>query len=304
MIRTMAVESAPGRSGTLFPSDAEARALLVGPDSVAWRWGSDPRLYCVMLYPLLLQVADPVVGAGVRDYSDFDARPWARLIGTLDYVTLLIYGGEEAIAMGRRLRALHKQFQGVREDGRRYYALEPDAYAWVHATLIEAYVTGHEHFGRPMTAEQRERFYREYRGLGRLVGVREADLPETWSAFREYFDGYVQNRLYRTVSVDRVLRSVQHPARPIPMPRWMWRGLRVPPRRALWLGGIGLTPPLLRERLGIAWSERDERQFRSLAALSRRSEPLIPKRMRVLGPAQLRMRRRGIARGPLGSGRS
>jgi uncharacterized protein (DUF2236 family) len=299
MIRTMAVETPS--TNTLFPSDAEARALLVGPESVAWRWGSDPRLYAVMLYPLLLQVADPVVGAGVRDYSDFDTRPWDRLVGTLDYVTLLIYGGEDAVAMGRRLRALHKQFQGVREDGRRYYALEPDAYAWVHATLIEAYVTGHQYFGRPMTPAQRERFYAEYRGLGRLVGIRERDLPETWAGFREYFDGYVASRLYRTESVDRVLRSVQHPARPIPMPRSVWRVARIPPRKALWLGGIGLTPPLLRERLGISWSDRDERQFQRLAAISRATDPLLRGRARALGPLQLRLRRAAIARGPLGS---
>ncbi len=52
--------------------------------------------------------------------------------------------------MGRRLRAMHKGFQGTREDGKRYYALEPEAYAWVHATLLETYVAGHAQFGRPM----------------------------------------------------------------------------------------------------------------------------------------------------------
>ena len=102
-------------TGSPFPTDEEIPDLLVGPDSASWRFGSDARLYLVMLYPLLLQVAHPVVGAGVRDYSDFDKRPWARLVSTLDYVTMLIYGGEDAIAMGRRLRALHKQFTGVRE---------------------------------------------------------------------------------------------------------------------------------------------------------------------------------------------
>jgi uncharacterized protein (DUF2236 family) len=288
--------------GSLFPSQAEASGLSVGPDSVAWSFGSDPRLYLGMLYPLLLQVADPVVGAGVRDFSDFDSRPWDRLIGTLDYVTLLIYGQADAVAMGRRLRAMHKQFRGVREDGKPYYALEPGAYAWVHATLIEAYVAGHANFGRPMTPTQRDRFYREYRGLGRLVGVREADLPEDWAGFRRYFDEYVETRLTRTSSVDRVLRSVTHAQPPVPLPDPLWRAIRLPASKALWLASIGEAGPRLREKLGIPWSVREQRQFRRLAAVSRGFTPLMPRPLRTIGPAQLRVRRRAIARGPLGPG--
>jgi uncharacterized protein (DUF2236 family) len=290
---------------SLFPTDDELARLLVGPESVAWRFGSDARLFLAPLYPLILQVAHPTVGAGVRDYSDFDSRPWDRLLRTLDYVSLLIYGGEEAVAAGRRLRALHKGFQGVREDGERYYALEPKAYAWVHATLIDAYVTGHRHYGRPMRRDQVERFYAEYRGLGRLVGVRERDLPPDWRGFREYFDITIAEELTRTVTVDRVLHSVKHaapPPLPVPIPRSAWRALRMPPLRALWVGGLALLPPALRDRLGIEWTHRDERQFRMLAATSRRLTPVMPRRLLISGPDQLRMRRRAIERGSLGPG--
>src|SRR5947209_16044529 len=133
--------------GRLFPTDDELDSLLVGPGSLTWQFGSDVRLFLVMVYALLLQVAHPTVGAGVRDYSDFERRPWNRLLRTIDYVTLLVYGGDRAPDAGRRLRELHKRFRGTREDGRRYHALEPDAYAWVHATLIDTYVRGHAHFG-------------------------------------------------------------------------------------------------------------------------------------------------------------
>src|SRR5947209_17113579 len=104
----------------LFPSDEELDEIIVGPDSVAWRITSDARLYFAMLYPLLLQVAHPTVSAGVCDYSDFERRPWDRLLGTLEYVSLLVYGGADAVPAGRRLRALHQRFHGVREDGTSY----------------------------------------------------------------------------------------------------------------------------------------------------------------------------------------
>jgi uncharacterized protein (DUF2236 family) len=288
---------------SLFPVDDEFEQLLVGSDSVAWRFGSDARLYLVMLYPLLLQVAHPTVGAGVRDFSDFERRPWDRLLRSLDWVSLLIYGGSDAVAAGRRLRALHKAFRGTREDGRPYYALEPEAYAWVHATLLESYVAGHAHFGKPMTRAEVERFYDEYRGLGRLAGVREHDLPPDWNSFRDYFDAMVAERLCRNQAVERVLRSAQSPAPPppFPLPDLAWRAIGGPAQRALWIGGIGLSGPLLRGRLGIRWSVRDQRAFRTLGAVTRRLP--MPAGLRVMGPAQLRMRRHAIARGPLGEER-
>jgi uncharacterized protein (DUF2236 family) len=288
-------------SRSLFPDETEIEQLLVGPDSVTWRSASDIRLYAVMLYPLLLQVAHPTVGAGVRDFSDFERRPWDRLLRTIDYVSLLVYGGPEAAPAGRRLRALHKGFQGTKPDGERYYALEPKAYAWVHATLLETYVQGHAHFGRPMTRPEVDAFYREYRGLGRLIGVRERDLPEDWDSFRHYFDHMVRHELERTESVERVLRSVARAARPpLPIPNPVWRAARLPAGKTLWLGGVGLMSPELREHLGIGWSRRDEAAFRVMTTVSRALEPALPRRLKVTGPAQLRWRREAIAQGPLG----
>ncbi len=285
---------------SLFPTPQEAEALLLGPDSITWQRASDARLYLVMLYPLLLQVAHPTVGAGVNDFSDFEARPWDRLLRTLDYVNLIVYGGEEAIAAGRRLRNLHKGFRGTLPDGGRYYALEPEAYAWVHATLIEAYVSGHAQFGTPLTFDERERFLREYRGLGRLLGVRERDFPDDWASFRGYVDRTIDEVLTRTTSVDRVLAAIEDAPMPAAMPDALWRALRLPASRALALGGLGLMPPRLRERLGIPFTRRDRLAFDALGRVSRGLTPVMPRGLQVMGPAQLRIRRRAIAAGPLG----
>jgi len=284
--------------GPDFPTDAEIQGLIVGPESQTWQFGSDVRLFLTMLYPLLLQVAHPTVGAGVRDHSDFEQRPWRRLLGTIDYVTVLVYGGERAVPAGRRLRELHQRFTGVREDGERYHALEPSAYAWVHATLIETYVAGHAHFGTPMTAAETERFYREYRGLGRLIGVRERDLPETWQGFRQYFERVTRAELIHNESVDRVLRAIRHvPPPPGQMPELLWRTIRIPAADALRLGGVGPMSPELRKRLRIGWGWPDELRFRALGIASRSLSPLLPESLRVTGPAQLAYRQQAIARG-------
>jgi uncharacterized protein (DUF2236 family) len=277
-------------------------ALIVGPESVTWQFTSDVRLFLAPLCALLLQVAHPTVGAGVRDYSDFDRRPWERLLRTIDYLVLMQYGGSEAAAVGRRLRELHKAFTGTGFDGRPYHALERRAYAWVHATLLETYVRAHRHFGRPMSRAQVERFYLEYVGLGRLVGVRADDLPPDWDGFRAYFDHMLDYELEHNETVDRVLAAARKPAAPEVGPAILWKALLVPSTRAAYLGGVGLLPARLRSRLGIAWTIRDERAFRALGAASRALTPVLPQKLKTFGPTQLRWRRRAIARGPLGPG--
>jgi len=285
-------------AGALFPSDTEIDRLLVGPESIAWRSTSDVRLNFAVLYPLLLQVAHPTIDAAVSDYSDFDQRPWDRLLATADYLNLLVYGGRDAVAAGRRLHALHRRFHGTRADGTPYSALEPAAYAWVHATLLDTFVRASACFSTPMTPPEADRFFREYRGLGRLIGVRERDLPATWTQFRAYFRRTARYRLSRTASVDRVLNAIRDAAAPIPKP--FWRAIELPARRALWLGGIGLMDAETRRRLSIPWSRVDGTEFALLSMLSRSLSPVLPASLKITGPEHLRIRRPMIAQGPLG----
>jgi uncharacterized protein (DUF2236 family) len=285
----------------VFPSDDELDGLILGPDSVAWRATSDLRLNVALLYPLVLQVAHPTVDAGVTDHSDFEDRPWDRLMRTMDYVSLLVYGGREAAAAGRRLRALHKRFRGVRTDGTRYSALEPEAYAWVHATLLDTYVRGHAQFGTRMSNEDTARFYREYRGLGRLIGVRERDLPHTWPQFCAYFRRTARTKLTRTASLARVIEMIDHvDAPPAPISGRLWPAIKLPIRRSMWLAGIGLLEPRVRRRLGLRWTPIDEAQVRVLGVLLRGLGPVMPASLKITGPEHLRWRAAEIETGPLG----
>jgi uncharacterized protein (DUF2236 family) len=132
--------------------------------------------------------------------------------------------------------------------------------------------------------------------------VRERDLPPTWTGFRAYFDEMVAEGLVRTQSVARVLETIRHaPAPPVRVPDLVWRAISLPAGQALWLGGAGLMSPSLRARLGVSWSGLDEAQFRTLGTLSRSLTSVLPKRLKVMGPAQLRWREGAITHGPLGA---
>jgi uncharacterized protein (DUF2236 family) len=282
----------------VLPSPEEARALAPKPGSPVWEYAGDSRLLAAAGYALLLQVTHPTVGAGVSEHSNFKADPWGRLTRTLDYTYSSVYGGAElAAAVGRRVWEMHRDIGGQLPDGRPYHALEPEAYAWVHATLAEAIVTGHRRFGRPMGDAEADRFYRQFRGLGRLVGVRTAELPETWADFRPYFDRMVEERLARTNAALDVLAALREPARP-PIPYLLdgaWRLIRLPGAQLVSLATVGLLPPALRERLGCRWTAANDLELRLLAAASRSAGPLLPGWLRNTGPGYVRRRGPALA---------
>jgi uncharacterized protein (DUF2236 family) len=279
---------------SVLPSPDEVPFLVPQRGGPVWRAAGDVRTLSTAGYALLLQVAHPTVGAGVAQHSNFAADPWGRLLRTLDYVNGTIYGGPELAAdIGRRVRGMHKAIKGVTPDGQRYHALEPDAYAWVHATLASAVVDGHKRFGSPMRHAEKEAFWAEWRRLGRLIGVRDRDLPDTWRGFRAYFDDVVGHELTDNPTVHLVLDTLDHPASP-PLggaPARLWSLVRGPLARQVRMTTIGMLPPALRERLGLRWSAQEELALRAVGLASRASGPLVVGPLRDFGPVYLRWRR-------------
>jgi len=277
----------------MLPSEHEVPQLVPGPGSVTWRRATDARTFLAAGYALLLQVAHPTVGAGVRDHSDYREDPWGRLLRTLDFTNALIYAEPPlAAAVARGVRARHRRIRGLREDGSRYHALEPDAYAWVWATLFAAIAAAHDRFGAPLRAEERARFWLEWRRLGRLLGVREVDLPATLAGFEDYFAATVAGTLTDNETVQGVLLSLRRPATP-PLPRYAlaaWLLGRGPATRAVQLATAGLLTPGLRERFALRWTPAQQLELGALAHLLRAAAPLTPAPLRVMGPAYLRWR--------------
>ena len=129
---------------SVLPAPEEFPSLVPRRDGPVWRAAGDARMLSTSGYALLLQVAHPTVGAGVGEHSGFADDPWGRLLRTLDYVHGSIYGGPRdglARSAGACARCTSRS-RASKPDGERYHALEPRAYAWVHATLASAFVDG------------------------------------------------------------------------------------------------------------------------------------------------------------------
>jgi uncharacterized protein (DUF2236 family) len=284
---------------SVLPTLDEAADLVPRPGGPVQRLAADIRGASTAGYAVILQVAHPTVGAGVAQYSGFLEDPWGRLLRTLDYVHGTVFGGPElAWRIGQRVHGIHKHIKGTKDDGSRYFALEPRAYAWVHATLASAFVDGAEVFGTPLRTGEHEDFWQEWRRAGRLIGVRLDELPERWSDFRDYFDEMVEHDLEDNPTVHLVLESL---ARPAPMmdglPPSVWRALRRPLAAQNRLNTLGMLGPRVREKLGLGWSRSDERAFRALAAASRASAPVIRGPLADFGNRYVGWRAKQLARG-------
>src|SRR2546430_4765331 len=106
----------PGMESTI---PAMADAGLFGPETMTWRVNREGVLLLGGGRALILQVAHPLVAAGVAEHSNYRDDPWGRLYRTLDLTTKIVFGSthtaEEAAA---RIRHVHKRVHGVtREAG-------------------------------------------------------------------------------------------------------------------------------------------------------------------------------------------
>lgn len=262
---------------------AEARAPQRG--SVVWRYFGDARNMLLGPPLLVLQVAHPVVGAGVLQHSNYREEPWQRLIRTYLSLSTIIYGGQRgAEREAARLRRLHETIKGVDGQGRRYHALNPEAYLWVHATLVQGGVDAHRVFGRPLTDEQIAEYYADMRQVGLLLGLREHHLPVDWASFRDYYDERVLHRLENNQAVWDVIDSVRRLKKPSRfIPDLLWRPLGASAGRLAHLVLVGALPEVMRDRLGLEWSAEQERRLRRFARLVRALMSLVVPPLRIAG---------------------
>ncbi|MGW4794268.1 oxygenase MpaB family protein [Nonomuraea sp. NPDC004297] len=264
-----------------------------GPGSIHWDTAGEYRNLLVAGSALVLQTMHPAVGAAVAEHSTYKADPWGRLERTLASVQKWVYGGPGGPAEGQRLRELHKPISGVDEQGRSYHALNGEAWAWVHLTLFERFITLNRYFGTPFTRAQERRLYAESRQLGAILRVPEREVPEDLDAFWRYFDDMVAHRLEPHPTALDVLSALRGtPAPPgLPAPlRRLWTPVGVGAGEFNRFVTVGTLPPAVREKLGLRWTARDERRLRQVGRAVAMVTSRLPERLRYM-PIAYRARR-------------
>jgi uncharacterized protein (DUF2236 family) len=265
------------------PSGTAGAVEPLGPGSLMWQLGLPRTALLLAGRGLLLQTMHPVVGAGVRDFSQFRSDPWGRLDRTLTSLQVQLFGGPSAADEAQRLRALHRGIRGTGFDGAPYQALNPGAYAWVHLSNFDTLLSFHRWFGRPLQHDEQQRAYEEWRQVGRVLGLRATDMPPDLTAFREY----VRHMTMQTLEANDTARDFLDSLRldGIAAPPWrlfpepLWRLLRPAGRQLLRDTTVGTLPAVLRERLGLRWGPADRSRLRGVAVMVRAGTLALPDRV-------------------------
>ncbi|MFG2878921.1 oxygenase MpaB family protein [Streptomyces sp. NPDC048337] len=259
------------------------------PGGVLWSIAGDIRALLMLPAAFTLQVAHPAIGAGVDQFSVFRTDPWGRGERSLRSVQLWVYGGDEAAEEGRRVRRLHKGIQGIDTRGRRYHSLDPGCYTWVHATGYPVYLYAGRYLMRRFTPAQERQMYREWLQVGRILGIRDRDMPQTVEEYREYWG----RMLAEEVEPTKVARELMATDIPLPPPgssrpavrlllRLAWPVLRPAFLHFRAFVTVGYMPPEARAALGLAWTKAQERRLRRFSTAVRLLVPLLPERLRYL----------------------
>lgn len=225
------------------------------PESVIREVGNTPLTPFLGGGPaVLLQVAHPLVAAGVVAHSDYRHDLWQRLGRTLRALYLITYGTrQEANAAAQAVQAVHAHVRGETTSqlgpfpaGTHYSASDPDLQLWVHATLVSASLAVYQRFVRRLSAEEQDAYYRDMAVVAQLFGVPASVLPRTLAAFREYFLSQLASD---TITVTTPAREVAQVILRAPLPAPL--RILVPAHR---LATAGFLPARLRAEYGLGWN--------------------------------------------------
>ncbi|GAA2733445.1 oxygenase MpaB family protein [Actinocorallia aurantiaca] len=260
----------------------ERAGAPLGPDSLLWRVAGDLRAAAPGGATGLLQLMYPPLGTAVAEQSGFLDDPFGRIWRSVPQIWATIFeadGPERA----RRIRDLHRDIKGVDSTGRRFHALDPETFWWAHATFTWHMFRTVELFYPEglLDDADRERLYAETVTWYAGYGVTMRPVPADYAAFQEAFEAFCDRKLELTVPAERsirIARTVGIGKVPF-VPSVLIRLQRPLLRPFGTLIAVGCLPERVRTRLGIAWSDAEQRRFERLAAVVRTLTPLIPPRL-------------------------
>jgi uncharacterized protein (DUF2236 family) len=148
---------------------------------------------------------------------------------------------------------------------------------WVHATLVDTAIVTYDALVRPLSPDEKSRYYDDSKKLAYLFEIPEKLVP----ASLEDFNNYMERML--TVSDVQVGPTARVLAEAILYPR----PLILRPAGPLFrLITAGLLPEPLRQGYGLGWNEKRGRRFSLAANGFQRLLPLTPRPLRIVPNAR------------------
>jgi uncharacterized protein (DUF2236 family) len=255
---------------------------VFGPASLMWRIDREAAIFLGGGRALLLQLAHPWVAAAIAEHSHTLGNPIGRFHRTFATVFSLVFGSlDQALASSRRLHRRHAAIEGFLPAaiGRfaassRYRANDIAALQWVHATLAETALLVHDLVLVPLTNEEREQYYAENKLFAQMFGIPTACLPSDWTAFAAYNRSMVESEILTVSPVAREIAAqvLAGAGSWLYAPYW-YRALTA-----------RMLPARLRQEFGLNEGSAERKRAERALACIRRIYPVLPERLRYVGP--------------------
>jgi uncharacterized protein (DUF2236 family) len=244
------------------------------PNSVFWRVNSDSVTMLSASRALMLELAHPMIAAGVSQHSNYQGDPFGRLLRTLRTMTYIMFTDTNSAKIAlRHFNGCHTKVKGTVNEttgpvhhGTAYTAQDPMLKLWVLATLYDSCLVVYNRFVSPLSLDDKREYYRDGLILGGLLGIPRSHMPATYDAFDEYMQAMINSDLLTPGETARkVVNALFAPP------------LFGPFANAVSWPGLGLLPTHVREGFGFKWNERDEKWLNRLAGVTRGARPWLPR---------------------------
>jgi uncharacterized protein (DUF2236 family) len=237
---------------------------------------------------LLMQATHPVAFEGFFAQTGALDDPYRRLRRTAQVLDTITFGTrEDADRETARVRAIHRRVRGelAKPAGRfpagtPYAADDPELLLWVLATLVDSALVVYERYVGSLSTAERDAYWQDYRVVGRLFGLEDADMPSDIHAFDAYMRDMLDGPDLHVTSAARELavKIVLQP--PVPL-------IRRPVLELVNFITVGLLPAQLRRQYGLSWDPLRALMLRGGAEYAKRVlVPLAPERLRLVSSAR------------------
>jgi uncharacterized protein (DUF2236 family) len=265
---------------------------LLDSDGMIWRVNREVVLLLGGARAVLMQIAHPLVAAGVAGHSDFLNNPLERFQETLRAALAISFGSvDEAEATWRRIDSIHggvtgrlKHPSGSFSAATAYAARDPELLLWVHATLIDSSLLVYQRYVRKLSGAEQSDFYQESKKLAHLFRIPTALVPADLAEFELYMRQMIDSTLAVSDEAGVLARKVLYPLRYVPRPIF----------DVFNLATVGLLPPKVRAMYGFEWNPAREMLLDGSARTIRMMLPLIPEVLRVWPAARAGENRAGF----------
>jgi uncharacterized protein (DUF2236 family) len=143
---------------------------------------------------LLMQAAHPLAVSGLLAHSTSVDDPYDRLARTAQVMGTIGFGErDDANRVTRTVRAMHKRVSGTLREpvgpypaGTPYRADDPELLMWVLFTLVDSGLVVYRTYVGSLSREEEAAYWKDYRVVGRLFGLRAAEMPRTLADLDDY----------------------------------------------------------------------------------------------------------------------